>query len=183
MGGSSVTSSLEDKLLPEIRQSESSPCFSDWTFFIQRLIEFCSFKIGAHAESWFSYIPAWIIKHPSISSNFFFPLRGYLSLTWRPDLRSAMSEASFSWYLLTQQNTKTSLCVKGLNAMFGDCFKWPAIILTAIFAVHLPTGNALGKLCIIWYSLLKTQVSIPGYWERIPLENSTGGREGFVLSP
>lgn len=160
--------------------------FPTGDFSFQHLISFCSFKIGAHAESWFSYIPAWIIKLPSISSHFFFPLGEYLSLTWRPGLRSIISEASLFWYLLIQQNTKTSLMSRFLmhcDAMFGDCFKWLAVILTAIFTVHLPTGNALGKYCIISYSLLKTQVSITGYWERMPRKNSTGGREGLVFSP
>lgn len=100
MQGSSVASSLEDKLLCEIWQSEFSPCFLSWTFW------FCSLKTG----SWFSYIPAWFIKLPSIRSHFFFPLGEYLNLTWRPDLRSAMSEASIfdiCWY----NKIPKSLCV------------------------------------------------------------------------
>lgn len=176
MQGSSVASSLEDKLLCEIWQSEFSPCFLSWTFW------FCSLKTG----SWFSYIPAWFIKLPSIRSHFFFPLGEYLNLTWRPDLRSAMSEASIfdiCWY----NKIPKSLCV---SRFLMQCLEivlnglLPFWFLNLLFLLYtFPTGNALGKHSIISYCFLKTQVPIPAYLERMILENSSENREGLVLSP
>lgn len=114
-----------------------------------------------HLSIWFNFIP--IKSEHMLKADFptfqlellsyqaqvvvsIFPLGEYLSWTWRPDLSSTVSEASFFFlYLLIQQNTETFLCVKILDAKFGDFFKCPAVILTAIFTVHLSNRKCSWK--------------------------------------
>lgn len=152
-------------------------------FSFKHFISFQSSKIGANAARWVSYTLGWFIKHPSMSTRFFFPWgEKPVGLTWRAGLRVVVSDAEFFGYLLIQHNTQTSPWIQVINAISGDPFKLPAAFLTGIFAISFPTETTPGKGHIISSSLLKTQMSAP-VTERTLLENSAGGREGLVFSP